>query len=58
MFGLLIGHTADVVLLGCADVRVKISLDGEGILSDLLNLCVDSSANILLDLFELFFGGP
>ena len=58
MLRLLISHTADVVLLGCADVRVQISLDGEGILSDLLDFCVDSSADVLLDLFELLFGGP
>lgn len=58
MLGLLISHTADVVLLGCADVRVQISLDGEGILSDLLDLCINSSADVLLDLFELLFGGP
>jgi hypothetical protein len=39
-------------------MRVQISLDREGILSDLLDLAVDSGANVLLDLFELLFGGP
>jgi hypothetical protein len=58
VLGLLICDTADVVLLSGANVRVQISLDREGILSDLLDLAVDSGANVLLDLFELLFGGP
>lgn len=49
---------SDVVVLISTDISIKVLWSGLGVLLDLLNISVDTSSNLLLDVLELSLGGP
>ena len=51
-------NASDVVVLISTDISIKVLWRGLGVLLDLLNVSVDTSSNLLLDILELSLGGP